>query len=225
MPSSLKYNRTIQLDQLSFIGGKPRLPTGKHVPRCLLCNSSLTFFFQFALTRGGLWEGYTLAVYQCTKCAHEDHLIPEMVESAFAGTDIQESFFTRYQSNFAFIVYPTNEGEIVSSYEESIVFSEIVTVEGESVGSFGKVGGLPTWILDDESPATYMRSVQMKFLLQVVPNFQFKMTNNAEPQIELDLMGDAAPSPLDYYQLFIGNALYFFGTECGDKKVYAITQV
>lgn len=214
-----------QSDQLSFIGGKPRLPSGTKVPTCKLCGSTQTFFFQVAMPKGSIWDGLTLAVYQCTKCADESHLIPEMLESRLAGADIPSGFLTQYQRNFSFVIFPTDQGEIVDSYDEPISFSEIQLVEGDSVGSFGKLEGKPNWVLEDESPATYGGNVQMKFLLEVVPNFQFKMYAAAEPQIELGIMGDPEPSPLDYYQLFIGNALYLFGTSSGDRAVYAVTQV
>jgi len=148
-----------------------------------------------------------------------------MLGSKLLGADIPGGFLARYQRNFAFIIFPTDRGQIVSGYDESILFSEIELEEGDAIGSFGKLGGTPDWVLENESPATYGGSHQMKFLLEVSPNFQFKMTANADPQIELGIMGDPEPSPLDYYQLFIGNALYLFGTNSGDQAVYAITQV
>ena len=219
----LKHKPGDQSNQVSFLGGKPRLPAGKEVPSCQLCGSQQTFFFQVAIPKGG-WAGSTLAVYQCTRCADEDHLIPEMLNSGFAEADIPQGFLN-HQPNFSFEVFPTDQGLIVSSYKETILFSEIQFVEGDSIGSFGKLGGKPDWVLEDESPSTYAGSVKMVFLLEVAPKFQFKLVPNAEPQIELDIMGESSPSPFDYYQLFIGNALYFFGTGSGDKAVYAITQV
>lgn len=220
----LQHKPGHQSEQLSFIGGKPRLPVGKVVPCCQLCGSPQTFFFQVAMPEGAAWEGSTLSVYQCTRCADEDHLIPEMLHSGLTGADIPEGFLNK-QPNFTFVVFPTDQGAIVSEYEKSILFSEIQFVEGNTAGSFGKLGGMPDWILDDESPATYGGNVQMVFLLELTPGFRFEITSNAEPQIELDLAGEPSPSPLNYYQLFIGNALYFFGTSSGDKAVYAITQI
>jgi len=176
------------------------------------------------MPKGAVWEGSTLSVYQCTRCADENHIIPKMLHSGLAGADIPAGFLND-QPNFSFVVFPTDQGEIVSAYNETILFSEIQFVEANVVGSFGKLGGKPDWMLDDESPATYEGSMQMAFLMEVIPNFEFKMTNNAEPQIELNIMGDPSPSPLDYYQLFIGNALYLFGSRSGQRAVYAITQV
>lgn len=176
------------------------------------------------MPEGAVWEGSTISVYQCTRCADENHLIPKMLHSGLAGADIPAGFLND-QPNFSFVVFPTDQGEIVSSYDKTIRFAEIQFVEGNAVGSFGKLGGQPDWMLDDECPSTYGGSVPMAFLIQVTPNFEFKMTGAAEPQIELNIMGDPSPSPLDYYQLFISNALYLFGPTSGQRVVYAITQV
>jgi len=225
MSLSLESKLSKQSGQLSFIGGKPRLPVGKSIPSCKLCGASQTFFFQLAMPQGLIWEGSTLAVYQCTKCVDENHLIPEMVVTGLSGANIPAGFLEQYQKNFAFVVFPTNDGAVVSDYKESISFSEIQFIKGAAVGSFGKLGGEPNWLLEDESPSTYGENVQLVFLLEIVPNFPFKIIRNASPQMELDIMGEPSPSPLDYYQLFIGNALYLFGTSSGNKAVYAITQI
>ncbi len=65
----------------------------------------------------------------------------------------------------------------------------------------------------------------MFFLLQLLQGFQFEINEVATRQIELGLDGAAQPSPLSYYQLFIGNKIFLFGTE--DRAmplVYAISQ-
>jgi hypothetical protein len=100
-----------QSDQLSFIGGKPRLPSEKKIPACQLCSSPQTFFFQIAMCDGAMWEDNTLGVFQSTKCADENHLIPEMLGSEpLSGADIPEGFLIQYQRNFSFVVFPTCEG-------------------------------------------------------------------------------------------------------------------
>lgn len=214
-----------QVDQVSFIGGKPRLPIGRKIPVCQLCGQKQTFFFQVSMPEGALWSGSTLAVYQCTKCAHEDYFIPEMLSARLARADIPKGFLAAYQRNFSFEVFPTELGEVVSEYEEAIVFSELHLSEGNGLGSFGKLAGDPLWLLEDESPATYGGDLEMGFLLQVGLDFQFRMTSGAAPQIKLNIMGGTQPSPHNYYRLFLSNALYLFGTKSGEQAVYAITQV
>jgi hypothetical protein len=225
MAWSLQSLPGTQSDHTSFIGGKPRLPIGMEIPVCQLCRSPQTFFFQVAMPEGTLWPGSSLGVYQCTRCADGGHLIPEMLTTALPGADIPQGFLKEYQRNFSLLVFPTDQCEIATHYEESIVFSEIQLAEGDTLGSLGKLSGDPKWLLENESPATYGGSTGMAFLLQIAPSFEFNLTTDAEPQIELNLMGELEPSPLDYYQLFIGNTLYLFGTRTGEQVVYAITQV
>jgi hypothetical protein len=177
------------------------------------------------MPEAALWAGSTVAVFHCIKCADVEHLIPEMLDTKIFGSDIPNRFLEEYQRNFSFIVFPTPLGEIVSLYKEAICFSEIKFLDNKVVGSFGKVGGAPNWLLEDESPATYGKEIEMGFLFEVVPSFRFKLIDGAPCQMELDISGNPAPSPLNYYQLFIGNALYFFGTSIGKRLVYVITQV
>lgn len=226
MSWTLNHAQGRQGDQQSFIGGKPRLPLSYDVPSCSLCGEKLTFFFQIAIPKGEAWEGNTVAVFACTKCVDENHLIPAMLNTPLQGAAIPEGFLRQYQHNFSFLVFPTDQGLLLQEYSELIRFAEIQIQEGDGIGSFGKLGGEPVWVLQDESPSTYGNvAVGMTFLLQVVPNFEYSTISGAAPQLELDITGRPAPSPLNYYQLFIGNALYVFGTRDENHLVYAITQV
>ena len=140
MAWSLHIRSGAQSNQKSFFGGKPRLPCGTEIPICRLCGARQTFYFQVAFPEGATWAGNTLGVFSCTRCAYENHLIPDMLACALRGADIPEGFLTDYQKNFAFVVFPTDQGSIVGDYEESILFSEIGMIEGDVLGSFGKLG-------------------------------------------------------------------------------------
>ncbi|KRG16934.1 hypothetical protein ACA29_02470 [Lederbergia galactosidilytica] len=43
-------------DDLSFIGGQPRIPENLDIPSCSLCGSEQTFFFQIAFPEGHSWQ-------------------------------------------------------------------------------------------------------------------------------------------------------------------------
>jgi hypothetical protein len=213
-----------RVDQQSFIGGKPKLPPSASIPSCELCGSTLTFMFQIAFPDGENWSGRTLALFLCAACADENYLIPEMLSSGLRDADIPKGFLTDYQRNFAFLVFPSDEGTILTSYVEAVAYSEIEMHKGDALGTFGKLGGPPNWVLEDESPATYAGTSRLLFLLQLAPDLHFETVSSARPQIELDLTGQPVTSPLGYYQLFLGNALYLFGTDGCEPLVYAITQ-
>jgi hypothetical protein len=225
MPWSLYTLASEQKEQSSFVGGRPRLPGDLLWPACAMCLSKQTFFFQFAVPKGEFWEGNTVAVFACTACVHADYLIPPMLKGPLGGADIPENFLKEYQINFSFVVFPTDQGSERTDGGASVQFYEIEMKKDDAPGNFGKLGGSPDWLLEDESPKTYNGRVPMKFLMEMSPNVVFRRTIHSKPQMELDLRGNPSPSPLDYYQLFLGNALYLFGTDGGRPEVYALTQV
>jgi hypothetical protein len=206
----------------SFVGGKPKLPPGTQIPVCGLCESEQSFMFQVSLP-DGLWAGLSLATFACTSCAQESRLIPAIVK----GAVIPEGFLEDYQVNFRFLVFETSSGVLHTNFRERVRFKRIhVEATRNPDLHENKIGGNPTWLLDDEAPTSYGGKTSMFFLLQLLQGFQFEIIQNAPPQIELSLDGSPQASPLPYYQLFLGNALFLFGTEDVKRPlVYAITQI
>jgi hypothetical protein len=148
-----------------------------------------------------------------------------MLPGVLAGVDIPREFLTSYQRNFRFLVFPTDEGRIDTRFQKRIKFIPIILQLDDELG-IGQVGGTPSWLLEDESPRSYGSRIPMHFLFQLHAGVRFPTVQGAPPQMEIGLSGEPEPSPYDFYQLFIGNAVYFFGTESRTPPlVYAITQV
>jgi len=209
----------------SFVGGIPKLPKGTNLPTCSLCNSAETFFFQIAFPDDHPWKGVTLAMFACTSCTHEDFLIPEMLTIKLKGAIIPHGFLQTYQRNFHTFVFQTHTGVLVSDYDEKIIFREIIFRHTKSNRQeFGIIGNGPDWILEDESPSTY-EGKEMLFLLQIHFENQFEIMADSSKQIELSLKGTPEPSPFGYYQLFIGNEIYLYGSKKPENNVYIWTQV
>ena len=209
----------------SFIGGQPKLPGNVNIPRCKLCGNEQTFFFQIAFPFGNPWAGTSVAIFSCTSCADENYLIPEMLNGPLHGINIPHSFLINYQRNFCFEVFETNTGQIQRGYIEKVAFHELRLVPGEFQNSIGYVGGSPNWILGDESPAFYNSTIPMIFLFQLPLGIRFEKIPNAPPQTEIGLTRKPESSPDNFYELFLGNALYFFGTlDNSNKLVYVVTQ-
>ncbi|QDV88492.1 hypothetical protein TBK1r_75250 [Stieleria magnilauensis] len=180
--------------------------------------------FQVAFPDVCVWERMTLACFVCMRCADERFLIPEMLREHQRGADIPGGFLSLYQRNFRFIVFPTLQAQKVDDYVEETEFYSLQFSDNSDRFDFGKIGGKPSWLLEDETPATYDSSTPMEFLMELVPGLQFSVVDGASPQVELDIFGMPSPSPLEYYQLFLGNSIYLFGTKDGEPLVYAITQ-
>lgn len=211
----------------SFIGGKPILPRAVDVPKCELCGVHQSFFCQVSFPDGHSWAGLTMAIFMCTSCVDEDHLIPEMLEEPLYGVDIPDGFLRRYQKNFRFVVFESALGEVKRDYVEKIVYKPLSLVPVDRPDMLGdKVGGQPNWILEDESPSTYAGKHKMCFLMQLMAETKFEIYEYAPAQMELGLTGKPQPSPSRYYQLFNGNAVFMFGV-CGHAipLVYALTQI
>lgn len=212
---------------LSFIGGKPLLPKHMDIPKCKLCDAEQTFFFQVAFPNGHAWSGLTISTFLCTSCADTDHIIPKMLDGPLNNTDIPQKFLDKYQENFGFLVFETNLGEMRLNYSEKVRYRAIYLRPVDDPSTDGnKLGGVPNWILEDESPGSYMAKFNMCFLLQLEVGMQFDVLNHVLPQMEIGLRGNIEPSPNRYYQLFNGNKVFLFGV-CDQNcpLVYAITQI
>ncbi|MBW8351616.1 hypothetical protein K0H71_19555 [Bacillus sp. IITD106] len=212
---------------LSFIGGHPRIPESIEIPICQLCGVKQTFFFQMAFPQDHFWHDFSMAVFACTSCADEEYLIPEMLQDALPGINIPKDFLKTYQKNFKIIIFETKEGVIRKDYIEKVQFKRwnLKPTSEINLGQ-NKLGGNPQWLLDDEAPATYANSIPMFFLMQLMEGMKFEIVEDAPPQIILNLRGQPEPSKHRYYELFLANYLYFFGTkDRSNPLVYILTQI
>lgn len=68
--------------------------------------------------------------------------------------------------------------------------------------------------MQDETPRSCDEKVPMVFLFQLARDTRFQMADGAPAQIEFSFLSGrkAQPSRKGYYELFLGNALYVFGT-------------
>jgi hypothetical protein len=210
----------------SFIGGLPKLPVTEPIPTCTLCGSDQTFFFQVAFPDDHEWGGLSLAVFACISCADEESLIPEMLPGPLCGVDIPKGFLTSYQRNFRFLVFST-DATLRRGHVEKVRFKTLVLEPSDDPTVDGhKIGGAPNWALEDEAPGTYASRTPMVFLLQLQQGYEFETVEGAPRQMELDLDGKPKPAARAHYHLFLGNALYLFGTgDLHEPLVYAVTQV
>ncbi|MBI3560525.1 MAG: hypothetical protein HY080_02245 [Gammaproteobacteria bacterium] len=214
-------------EQSSFIGGKPSLPQETDIPLCKLCGAEQTFYLQIAFPDKHVWTGLTLAVFSCTTCVDENHLIPEMLNSSLNGADIPLHFLNEYQKNFRLLVFETSRGKLRRDYSEKILYKPLYLRPLGNPSVVGnKVGGIPNWLLDDEAPRTYAIEHEMFFLLQLSSDTKFDILDSAPSQVELGLRGYPESSPNRYYQLFNGNEIYMFGVLGTEKPlVYVLTQI
>ncbi len=208
-------------EEPAFLGGRPRLERGATWPTCDLCHAQQTFFFQVDFPKGHGWDGRSLAVFACTRCKHQDFLIPEMLPGPLTGATVSLDFVVKYQRNFRFLVFPSVNGVLRGEGEPGVLFRPILMEPRRVSNAIGHLGGAPRWIIEDESPAA-----PFFFLMQLDEEFVFETTPEAPRAMDLDLRGRPVPSAEPGYPLFLANALYLFGAEvAGAAYVYALTQV
>jgi hypothetical protein len=203
---------------LSFIGGRPLLSRSAEIPTCAICSARMCFYFQVALPVGHRWQHTVISMFHCVSCCSEDTLIPEMLNSPLNGADIPQGFLTRYQTNFRIVTSDATTAEVRNDYHPPIPNIPISP-------SLWRIGAVPQWLLDDETPGSHASFKEPIFLFQVPHGMTFPRLPDAPAQMTLDLAGEVVAAERDYYELFVGNAAYFFGFGApAAERVYVVTQ-
>lgn len=210
----------------SFIGGLPIMPEDVAIPNCLLCGAQQTFFFQISFPDEHFWEGKTMVFFSCTSCAKKGYFIPKMLEGQLRDAVIPKLFLDDYQINFRTIIYDTSSGSMRYDYQEKIKYRKILLKKIDDPNlKKNKVGGSPNWFLEDESPSTLDDGTPMFFLMQFLEEYRFEINPSAPGQAVLGFDKEVEYSDNNYYELFLGNNIYFFGTHYGQPQVYVFTQI
>lgn len=212
----------------SFIGGIPRLPGSMDLPSCTLCGALQTFFFVVAFPddlQFGVYAGHSLAVFACTSCYDQDHVIPFLFNSQ--NPNIPAGFFDSYYTNFRFIVFETERADVRVEYTPRIKFKRwrLESTDRKSQRNTNKLGGNPDWYGLDESPGYYAGTVPMRFLAQTREYMVFETVPDAPGQMQWTISGSIEPVRDGEYTLFMKDALRFFGTDSPDRLVYLVMNV
>lgn len=212
----------------SFSGGFPLLPASCTLPKCKLCGAQQTFFFQVHIQNTSNWVDRSIAVFQCVDCQDVNHLIPLMLEGALYKHKVTDRFLDSYQSNFRVLSFSNKEQlELRYDLPQRIIYREWQLKKNEAnLTKHSFVGGVPEWLVDDESPGTYNENGKFEFLMQVAQGKEFNLIDTAPGQMTIGLDGKSKLSTRRSYRLFLGNEVYFFGTDTAfcDNGIYVITQ-
>lgn len=203
----------------SFIGGRPRIPADKPLPKCRFCRSIQTFFFQVAFPLGHPWDTFSVATFSCTTCDRDGALIPKMLPYDLKGAIVPLAFLKSRPANYKFMVFDTKAGTMRLDYTPRVAFRRWNLVACFTTTSGNKIGGQPNWTMPDESPAS-CEGNPMAFLLQISYDQKYAILPGAPQQA---CWSASRNEQRDYYELFVGNALYLFGT-IPPRYVYSIVQ-
>ena len=222
----IKIGNGVQSNEiLSFIGGVPRLEPGQDIPICELCGNSQTFFLVIAFPNEHAWHDLSLSLFQCTSCSNEDYLIPHLPTPLEKAIVMENIVLNKNRKNYSILISVTKKAILSKTYVEKIIFRPLIFAKGTIDNPFFLLGGKPKWLLSDESPLSIDKT-QPIFLFQLPIDIEYEVIDSAPGQIELAYFSEekTEESKDRFYNLFIGNALYLFGSNTEKKLVYPLVQ-
>jgi hypothetical protein len=214
-------NVSQEIEDDSFVGGIPKMPSSIPVPRCRLCNHVMTFFFQMKLPLKGAWEGKVLCFFLCTSCDDLHKGLPGRPKTYNVESfSMPDGYLEDHELNFKTVVF---DADAVTSQrfdiEQRLAFQKI-TFEKLTKWKkypFDTIGGKPNWRYN-EMPEAY-EGHPFELLLQIVTEHRFPTIPGAPPQLVL-----GGRNNQDFYEIFWGTPTYFMGTvTTNGPKIYVIT--
>ncbi|MGU3494356.1 hypothetical protein ACLBXM_09970 [Xanthobacteraceae bacterium A53D] len=211
----------------AFVGGVPTLPPDLAWPTSGDSGTDLTFFFQIKLLEGP-WAGRIIAVFLDTTAYADDDIIPKM-PAPMAGADLTAAFFADYERFFRILVLDDAGLAPRTGAPAPVAFHVLRTgaAGGDDV-AFGSIGEAPSWVLEDEGPASFAGNPQaVHFLFQTALDYEFETVEGAPRQKVANFYGGDGPmdSNSPNYMLFATNAGYYFGIDTGSgPQVYVVPQ-
>lgn len=203
---------------LSYVGGYPTLPSHLDLPSCQFCLSPLTFFFQTEFKGIESWSDYLMAFFHCTKCFKAGFSVPK----AFYKKDIAipDMHLLDYQKNFRIILFSKRENLVIrNDYKRIISYQSIEFVKTKNRNKKTRIGGIPYWRIQDETPSSYMGS-SFEFLMQIDDDWEFPSLAGSPKQQTI-----IGPSSDSNYYIFSGLPFYMFGCFVeGEPFIYMFNQ-
>lgn len=154
-----------------------------------------------------------------TNFASEDYIVPKMSTVDMFPEFISEQNIKDQQIGYKTIISSKKHSE---SEIQSVLIPRFIYEVDDKMDSFafGKMGPLPTWKADDETPPAGPKGPP-RFLFQISEGFMFETRATAPRQKVIDYFSDDMVSFRNEpkYQLFAGNEIYFFAYQIGEHHL------
>lgn len=196
---------------LGFIGGSPLLPKGFILPCSALTGAPMAFMFQIFFPLCHALAGKTLALFFAIDDAHEDLLVPPLSCGELSRMNVTENELAAQQilhTAFLFEVVEVERAVHVSSPVEHRLLVEATGAVDET--EFGSVENYPRWILEDETPGNLNGKFRPAFCFQTVERLALPRRSGAPGQVVFDIFGGKSAGEEPDYEMFAGNAAYYF---------------
>lgn len=216
---------------LWYAGGLPRLPAGVPLPRCTVCDNPQVFFFSVAFPDDGPWAGRSLAVFECGSCWRDHAKIPDAWPGAAPVVrrtiHLFNGYLEAYQHFFRFVVAPTARSVLRTDYRPILEFERwSIAPEADPTFPGTKLLGTPTFPPREGVTSATYHGHPLVFLMQLAAGETFRPLAGAPPKetMERDALRKIGqePDPAEPWQLFMGTALWMFGTIDDDPLIWAV---
>lgn len=209
---------------LGFIGGSPFLPKDFILPRSQLTGAEMAFMFQIFFPPTHALAGKTLALFFAIDDVTEDLIIPPLSCGELSRIIVTESELTAQQALHGALLFDVAEVDRAAHVRSPVEHMILVAATGAADETvFGALADYPNWILEDETPGNLDGVYRPIFCLQTVEYLELPRKVGAPGQIEIDIFGGKSASDERYYDMFAGNATYYFAYP-RQQKVAVVVQ-
>jgi len=209
---------------ISKIGGNPWLPMGTPIPQCPYCENTMTFFVQVVKAET------VYSLFSCTKCSSDEDVFPEMP----AGAKDRETVpVSHAHKSGSWSLLLSDLSRVVERGDYQRIIIEVPLRSDKRAlfaGSamYALVNGDPPWMLRAPKPKGIRldgRQVDtLDFGFYLFPDYQYSTLTGSPRQIGYSVIARSEASyPNDYYDLFLGGAVYVYRSrDAGIPYIFSV---
>lgn len=208
------------------IGGVPWLPSGFEPPCSILTGQPMAFLFQIAFPSEHPLGRHTMAVFLAIDGVDEDLVVPPLSCGELSRVAVTPDKLAEQQALHGAYLFDRDHVrphyDLLSPVEARRL---IVCRDAQDCSPFGQLGDDPDWLLDDETPGALNDRHPSVFCLSTAENLVLPRRAEAPLQIELDFFSpNGRRSRTEGYEMFAGNAVYYFAYPEVDHRVVLVVQ-
>jgi hypothetical protein len=208
------------------IGGIPWLPFGFEIPRSVLTGEPMAFLFQVVFPPEHLLHRYSAAMFMALDRVNEDLVVPPLSCGELSPGPVTPEQLVEQQALHGAYLFGTDDLRPRPDLLSPVQPHRLVTCEYPGDGLvFGRMGPDPEWLQGDETPGALNDRVSSVFAFSIEENLVLPRSTEGPCQIELDYFApEERRARADGYELFVGNAAFFFAYPNTDTRVAVVVQ-
>ncbi|WP_182422384.1 hypothetical protein [Aureimonas sp. ME7] len=172
----------------------------------------MAFLFQITFPADHLLCHHTMAMFMTLDGVSENLVVPPFSCGELSRGPVKPTQLVEQQVLHGAYLFGKNDLQPRSDLLSPVEPHCLVTCEYPGDGLiFGRMGPDPEWLQHDETPGALNDRVSSVFAFSIEENLGLPRSAGGPCQIELDFFApDEWRARTDGYELFVGNAVYFF---------------